>query len=490
MLFNSCEFLIFFPIVTTLYFALPQAHRWLLLLIASCVFYMAFIPAYILILIITIVIDYFAGMWIEDSGGDRRRVWLIVSIVSTCLVLFVFKYFNFFNTNAASLAAWLGWNYPITAIRIILPIGLSFHTFQSLSYVIEVYRGRQKAERNFGHYALYVMYYPQLVAGPIERPQNLLHQLREEHHFDYVRVVSGLQRMAWGMFQKVVIADRLALFVDKVYNGPEGYLGVSIIIATVFFAFQICCDFAGYSDIALGAAEVMGVRLMENFNRPYFSKSIGEFWKRWHISLSTWFRDYVYIPMGGNRATAERRQINIFITFLVSGLWHGANWTFVVWGALHGTYMLVSHLTRGLRADFIDAVGLRRTPIAHAYVQRAIVFVLVCFAWIFFRAKNVTEAFYLVAHSLSGLTALPALLSDDAFVYKYVYLGFPGREFCIAIGCIALLFFIHVIQRKRSVRQLIAAQPLGVRWAVYAVGAVALLNLGIVNEIPFIYFQF
>jgi len=490
MLFNSYKFLIFFPLVTSLYFTLPQGHRWLMLLIASCVFYMAFIPAYILILIITIAIDYFAGMWIEETTGSTRKTWLILSIISTCLVLFFFKYYGFFNSNAASLAAWAGWHYPLTAINIILPIGLSFHTFQSLSYVIEVYQGRQKAERNFGHYALYVMYYPQLVAGPIERPQNLLHQLREEHQFEYARAVSGLQRMAWGMFQKVVIADRLALFVDRVYDNPLGYPGVSIIIATVFFAFQIYCDFSGYSDIALGTAEVMGVRLMENFRRPYFATSIAEFWQRWHISLSTWFRDYLYIPMGGNKVTAARRQFNVFVTFLVSGIWHGANWTFVIWGALHGFYMVAGHLTRSLRADIVGALGLRRFPMAHAYAQRGLVFALVCFAWVFFRARNMTEAYYLVSHGFSGMGTLGSCVLDAGFREKYIYLGFTRLEMLIALACIMLLFSIHVLQRKGGIRRMISNLPAGARWAVYMAGTLVILNFGVANEIPFIYFQF
>ena len=334
MLFNSFQFLLFFPTVTLLYFLLPHRLRWQLLLFASCLFYMAFIPWYIVILIITILIDYFAGLWLDrpDLAPAQRKTVLTISIVSTCLVLFVFKYFNFFNTNFTAIASFFRWNYPIGALKIILPIGLSFHTFQSLSYVVEVYRGNQKAERHFGIYALYVMFYPQLVAGPIERPQNLLHQFYAEHCFDYRRVTDGLKLMLWGMFKKVVIADRLAIAVNQVYGNPHDYTGVPLIVATVFFAFQIYCDFSGYSDIAIGAAQVMGFRLMDNFNRPYFSKSIAEFWKRWHISLSTWFRDYLYIPLGGSRTKTWRWQFNLFITFLASGFWHGANWTYIIWG--------------------------------------------------------------------------------------------------------------------------------------------------------------
>ena len=356
MLFNSLDFAGFFVIVTSLYFLLPHRFRWSTLLLASCIFYMAFIPIYILILFVTITIDYFAGIWIENSQGNNRKWFLVMSIISTCLVLFVFKYFNFFLGNVAAIAKFLHWNYPIEILNIILPIGLSFHTFQSLSYVIEVYRNNQKAEHNFGIYSLYVMFYPQLVAGPIERPQNLLHQFYEKHSFDFERVVDGLKLMAWGLFKKVVVADRLALIVNGVYDNPTQFSGSSLILslATVFFAFQIYCDFSGYSDIARGCARVMGFKLMVNFDRPYFSKSIAEFWKRWHISLSTWFRDYLYISLGGNRVSTSRLYFNLFITFLISGLWHGANWTYVIWGALNGIYLIFAIVTAGLRRRLVD----------------------------------------------------------------------------------------------------------------------------------------
>jgi len=287
MLFNSLEFAIFLPVVVVLYFLTPYRARTLLVLLASCAFYMAFIPAYILILATTIGIDYAAGLWLERTTGNARRALLIVSIVATCAVLFVFKYFNFFIDSFVASARAFGWDVDGPAVSIILPIGLSFHTFQSLSYVIEVYNRRQKAECDFITYATYVMFFPQLVAGPIERPQNLLHQFHEIHSFDYERITSGLKRMAWGFFKKLVIADRLALYVNDVYASPQNFNGLQLTIATVFFAYQIYCDFSGYSDIAIGSARVLGFRLMENFRTPYHSASISEFWRRWHISLSS-----------------------------------------------------------------------------------------------------------------------------------------------------------------------------------------------------------
>lgn len=344
MLFNSFNFLVFFPIVTIIYFLLPLRWQWIHLLLISCIFYCFFIPVYILILLATILIDYTAGIYIEKSQGKTRKYWLLVSIFSTCLVLFVFKYFDFFNSNFIAIANFFNLKYPIHLLNIILPIGLSFHTFQSLSYVIEVYRGNQKAEKHFGIYSLYVMFYPQLVAGPIERPQHMLHQFYEKHEFNYLDVTEGLKRIAWGLFKKVVIADRLASYVNPVYNNYDQHNGTSLILATVFFAFQIYCDFSGYSDIAIGTAKVMGFKLIENFKRPYFSWSISEFWRRWHISLSTWFRDYVYIPLGGNRVKKAGKYLNLMLTFILSGLWHGANWTFVIWGDLNGIYLVVGQM--------------------------------------------------------------------------------------------------------------------------------------------------
>ena len=497
MLFNSLQFLLFFPAVTLLYFTLPHRFRWMLLLAASCGFYMAFIPVYILILGVTIVIDYFAGIWIEESEGRQRKMYLIGSILSTCLVLFIFKYFNFFNANFTALAQFLHWNYPISALNLILPIGLSFHTFQSLSYVIEVYRRQQKAEKHFGIYSLYVMFYPQLVAGPIERPQNLLHQFYEKHNFEYQRVTDGLKLMAWGLFKKVVIADRLALFVNTVYDKPTDFQGVSLIVATVFFAFQIYCDFSGYSDIAIGAAQVMGFKLMDNFNRPYFSKSVAEFWKRWHISLSTWFKDYLYISLGGNRVPLPRWYFNLFFTFLVSGLWHGANWTYIVWGALHGTYLVVGIMTTGIRNKLTRAVGLDKFPHVHKFLRIGTTFLLVAFAWIFFRAKSMQDAMYVVTHLFVGVGDFVRNILNHGGVVKSgsgafaaLMVGQPREEFLIAIAAVIFMECIHAIQRHGKIRHMLTEKSVLVRWGIYYAVALAIIFLGVFENKQFIYFQF
>src|SRR5258705_808061 len=356
---------------------------------------MCFMPIYTLILEVTIGVDYVAGILIERTPDPaRKKAYLIMSIVSVCAILFVFKYFNFFNNNLAALAKVLHWNYPMKTLRLILPIGLSFHTFQSLSYVFEVYRGRQPAEKHFGLYSLYVMYFPQLVAGPIERPQNLLHQLKEVKRLDWQRLWNGVSLSLWGLFKKVVVADSLAIYTDTIYNNSWQHTGTSLLLATYFFAIQIYCDFSGYSDIARGISRIYGIELMKNFETPYFAKSISEFWSRWHISLSTWFRDYVYIPLGGNRVSLARSIFNIGLVFLISGLWHGANWTFVIWGALHGIYYLVWRSLEFVRIS--TSTPAARVSRVRNYLRDGflilLTFHLVLLSWVFFRAANLSTA--------------------------------------------------------------------------------------------------
>jgi alginate O-acetyltransferase complex protein AlgI len=344
MLFNTIQYAIFLPVVFSLYYFLPHKFRWIFLLIASCLFYMAFIPLYILILFLAIFIDYYAALRIDTSEGRDRKRYLIISVLSTCLLLFAFKYFNFFLENIRVIAKFLDLRYPDVVLKIILPIGLSFHTFQSLSYVFEVYYRRQKPERHFGIYALYVMFFPQLVAGPIERPQGLLNQLKVKREFSFELAKDGLRQILWGLVKKVIIADSLANLIGFIFTDYEHHNGSSLLMIAIMFSFQIYGDFSGYSDIAIGSAKLLGFRLMTNFNYPYFSKSIGEFWRRWHISLSSWFRDYLYIPLGGSKTNTPKRIRNVLITFGISGLWHGANWTFVVWGLLNGLYLIPSLL--------------------------------------------------------------------------------------------------------------------------------------------------
>ena len=480
MLFNSIQFLIFFTIVTTLFFVLKHKYRWMMLLLASCIFYISFIPIYIIILAVLILIDYTAGIYIEKSSGKKRKLFLLISILSTATVLFIFKYFNFFNANLSQLASFIHWNYSIGALYLILPVGLSFHTFQSLSYVIEVYMGRQKAEKNLGIYSLYVMFYPQLVAGPIERPQNLLHQFYEEHKFDITKFVEGLQLMLWGFFLKIVIADRLAPIVNAVYNNIHAYTGIPLIISTYFFAFQIFCDFAGYSIIAIGCARVMGFKLMDNFKRPYFSKSIAEFWRRWHISLSTWFKDYVYIPLGGNRVSKARNIMNIMIVFLISGLWHGAAWTFLIWGGLHGLYRVISIKTDNFRKKFCDFIRLSRFPKIHTLIKIFITFNLAALGWIFFRANNLSDAFYVITHLFKSWNL--DFLKDN--------LVFGKTSLIMIFFLILFMESVHYIQEKRGVRNFWSRIPPYLRMIIYIIFILIILLFGIFGNTQFIYFQF
>lgn len=488
MLFNSLHFLVFFSLVTTLYFAIPHKYRWALLLSSSCYFYMAFVPIYILILGFTIIIDYFAGIYIEKTQGKKKNFFLIASLTANISILLVFKYYNFINLNLTGLLSSFDLKNPIPYLSILLPIGLSFHTFQAMSYTIEVYRGNQKAEKNFGIYSLYVMFYPQLVAGPIERPQNLLHQFYEKHNFDYTRVTDGLKLMAWGLFKKVVIADRLAIVVDHVYNNPLEHSGLSLIIATIFFSFQIFCDFSGYSDMAIGAAKVMGFKLMKNFDRPYSSKSIQEFWTRWHISLSTWFKDYLYIPLGGNKASTNRRYMNLVIVFLISGLWHGANWTFIIWGALNGFYLVAAIATQPLREKVVRFIGLNSVPKFRDMLSVLSTFALATFAWIFFRSNSVSDALFIAKNSVKGLYG-------DIFNIFYslplgLDLGISKGELLIALCAILLMETIHFMQNKYNVSEWLNSKPFYVRWPMYYAMISIILFLGVYENRQFIYFQF
>ncbi len=489
MLFNSFQFLVFFPVVVTIYFLLPHKFRWLHLLIASCVFYAAFIPAYILILAATIIIDYYAGIMIGRSAGKRRKWYLVLSIVANVSILCVFKYYNFFVENINALIHQLGMTtYDLPYWHIILPIGLSFHTFQAMSYTIEVYRGKQKPETHFGIYALYVMFFPQLVAGPIERPQNLLPQFHEKKYFRYDNVVSGLRLMIWGLFKKVVIADRLAIVTDPVFNDPQNHTPLALAIATFFFTFQIFCDFSGYSDMAIGGARVMGFKLMTNFKRPYQSKSISEFWSRWHISLSTWFRDYLYISLGGNRVSIPRWYFNLFFVFLVSGFWHGANWTFIAWGALHGFYLVFAIITKNAREGIAKAIGLTKLPWLYNSLQVLTTFVLVMISWVFFRANSMSDAIYIFQQFPKLIQQIPQL--NHAF--QLLGINFTMDLFGLMLSFF-LIFFLeafHYFQERKDVTLIFNRQKAFVRWGVYYAAILIILFYGVFENREFIYFQF
>jgi alginate O-acetyltransferase complex protein AlgI len=436
-----------------------------LLLLASCCFYMAFVPVYILILGFTIVIDYLAGIYIEKSTGHKRKSLLIISLVANIGVLCFFKYYNFINANIATALLNFHHQTPFPYLTILLPIGLSFHTFQAMSYTIEVYRNNQPAERNFGIYALYVMFYPQLVAGPIERPQRLLPQFYAKHHFKVENISAGLQQMLIGFIKKLVVADRVALFVDNVYDHAADQSGKSLALATVFFAFQIYCDFSGYTDIAIGAAKVLGFDLMKNFNRPYLSVSLTQFWQRWHISLSTWFRDYLYIPLGGNRLGNPRRYLNLLIIFLISGLWHGAKWTFVVWGLLNGLMMVL---------ESVFKISSKRGHWVTTIFKTIITFILICFTWVFFRAANIDEAFYILQKIIKFDGTV--IQSNDHYYYAFVV--------------VMILMFFEVINEYKPDLYKLLPNSFAARCAYYTLLVMVILQFGVFDGGQFIYFQF
>ena len=472
MLFNSLHFVAFFIIVCSIYFSMNHKYRWLLLLLSSCYFYMVFLPIYILILGFTIVIDYYAGLLIEKNTGKKRKLFLVMSLVANIGILAVFKYYNFLNDNLSVLLNSIGYNNHVPNLSILLPVGLSFHTFQAMSDTIEVYRGNQKAERHFGIYALYVMFFPQLVAGPIERPQNVIHQFYEKHNFEINRIVEGLKMVLVGFIKKLVVADRLAIYVNAVYDHPDKHSAVSIAIATVMFAFQIYCDFSAYSEIAIGTAKVLGFDLMTNFRRPYFAKNIQDFWGRWHISLSTWFRDYLYIPLGGSRVAVPRWCFNVFVVFMVSGLWHGASWTFIIWGALHGVYSIFGIIFKKLKVD----VFLRKTLVTRVF-SNLFIFGIVCFAWIFFRARNVHEAL---------------LICKSLYTVKGggLFLGVPASFFYSLLAILGLLLYEYIQEYHPTRFNVFNNKSAVIRYAGYSLSIIIIILFGVFNGGQFIYFQF
>ncbi len=478
MLFNSITFIVFFTAVVLLFYALPQKFRWLLLLVASCIFYGAFIPEYLLILFAIILVDFYAAKMMSKVQGAKRKRYLWISVSATCALLLMFKYFNFASENIHGLAALIGWNYDPVLLKWVLPIGLSFHTFQSLSYVIEVYRGKQVAEKHLGIYATYVMFFPQLVAGPIERPQNLLPQFREKKTPNYDSISRGFRQALYGFFKKMVIADNLSLYVDAVYADPANYSGSMAIVATIFFGIQIYCDFSGYSDIAIGTARILGFKLMRNFNFPYFSVSIVDFWRRWHISLSTWFRDYVYVPMGGSRVGRWRWFYNLFIVFLLSGIWHGAGWTFIVWGLLHWFYFVLY--------AFIDVSKLSKLQ---RVLSGVITFLLVMFAWVFFRATDMHNALAVISSMLSNTGGLFTALQS---ISDQIIAAHPLRPTLLFLGLSMLIFIIAELSLAYAdALNDLHKYPKALRLAGYYFMIVWILFFGVYETTPhFVYFQF
>lgn len=488
MLFNSFEFAVFFPVVVLVNFALAGRFRWAWLLAASLTFYMAWKPEYILLLLLSSSIDFLAGLKMSQLPScEGRRPYLVLSLMGNFGLLFVFKYFNFFRDSLDAAFHAYGIGLTVPAMHLLLPVGISFYTFQAVSYSIDVYRGQMTAERHYGKFLLYITYFPQLVAGPIERATNLLPQVRAHHSFDYGRATAGLRLMAWGLLKKVVIADRVARLVNTVYNAPYGQEGPVLTLATLFFAVQIYCDFSGYSDIAIGAAQIMGIDLMRNFDRPYLSRSVVEFWQRWHISLSTWFKDYLYIPLGGNRASRWRRSSNLLLVFGLSGLWHGANWTFVIWGLFHGVCVVLSHWTASARLKICVATGLSRRPRLHGLLRWAITFGFVNLGWILFRAHNLPDALHILSRLRRGWSEV---VNPTGLLAQLAKQGLPAYDLAVGLGGVVVLAAAELMQGERRVTEVVAAQPLFLRWSMYYAVVLVIMVWGVFENSPFIYFQF
>jgi alginate O-acetyltransferase complex protein AlgI len=448
---------------------------------------MCWLPQYAILIFLSTSIDYIAGIKIAASTGKSRKIYLILSIVSNLGILFTFKYLSFFLDTVGQISTFLNQKPDWLTLHILLPVGISFYTFQSLSYTIDVYRGVKSPERHFGIFALYVSFFPQLVAGPIEKSTSLLPQLTRKRQVEYQTIADGLKLMAWGFFKKLVIADRLAIYVDLVFSNPGDYEGLPLIIGSIFFHYQIYCDFSGYSDIAVGAAQTMGIKLNRNFVRPFLAKSMSEKWKRWHISLGEWFKDYLYIPLKGRAFLQNKRSFLIIITWLLIGLWHGANWTFIAWGLIHGSYLIISHKTKGFRKKVVTTLKLEKVKSLHNAVRIITTFFLGVFAIIFFRSSSIENAFVLLRNAFSNLT-----LSYNSLLLP----GFGKYDLVIALCAIAGMELVHILQEHISkssgigLRSVLSHKPLPLKFSVYVILIFVIINFGVFSSNEYIYFQF
>lgn len=485
MNFNSLSYIAFLAVNILLYYLLPHRARAVQLLIASYFFYMCWNPAYALLMLCSTAVTYGCGLLVGGNVLHRRKLWLALGFVLNLAILFFFKYFNFLTETISLGLSLFGLSWQPPLLDVLLPIGISFYTFQALGYTVDVYRGDILPERNFIHYALFVSFFPQLVAGPIERSGNILRQIKEEHPFCPENLRDGALPVLWGLFKKVVLADNLAVLVNAVYNMPNLHSGGAFVLATAAFAFQIYCDFSAYSDIARGSAKMLGFDLMENFRCPYFSASIQEFWRRWHISLSTWFRDYLYVPLGGNRKGKARQLLNLLIVFAVSGLWHGAALTFVVWGLLNGLYQVVSILLRPVKEKLLSLLHIgENNPILRLF-RILLTFVLVCLAWVLFRANSLSDA----AAIFQSLLALP----QTGFTVDLTLLNTAVPTlWMLGIGTVLLLIADYFITERGLMEKI--NRFVSLRYVVYFLILAAILIFGSWGDgfapQDFVYFQF
>lgn len=489
MLFNSREFLIFFPVVAGFFFLLPPSRRWVLLLAASYFFYMWARVEYGLIMLLVTLSSYAGTRAMSSTSDPKLRKLFLLADVGFCLfVLGYYKYAGFLFSSANDLLSVLSVDGRLPQISTALPIGISFYTFMSISYSVDVYRGHQKAERHFGIHALYLSFFPHLVAGPIMRSEELRPQFRQLQTFDSDRAVDGLRLVLWGLFKKMVVADSLAPAVTEIYGNPSAYTGLPLLIATLFFAIQIYCDFSGYCDIAIGCARLMGFTLPVNFDRPYGSRSVGEFWRRWHITLGTWFRDYVYIPLGGNRGGTGSKWSNLLIVFLLSGLWHGASWTFIIWGGIHGLCIIIERLTAAPRHVLIEAAGLRGMPWLTEGIGRIWTLSCVILAWIFFRAQSLPDAVYIVSNLFSGLGE--QILDSGAWAAAAAAMGVTHLGLAVLLATCIGVIVCHWREPLGHQPSVLDMRSRALRHLAYYALVLLILFAGNTQEVQFIYFQF
>ncbi len=481
MLFNSFSYLIFFTIIVFLYYTIPNKYQYVLLLIGSYYFYMCWSPILIILILFSSLINYLLSILIyQDKKNDK--LYLSTALIINFSLLFIFKYLNFASS------VFIDWfNINRQPFSIILPMGISFYTFQATGYTIDVYRGKLRPEKNFFKFSLFITYFPQLVAGPIERAENLLNKLFRKKRFNIINIELGFKYMIYGYFKKIVIADRISIIVDNVYNSPTSYSGLALIIATFFFSIQIYCDFSGYTDIARGSSKMLGIDLIENFKQPYFSKSIKEFWTRWHISLSTWFRDYLYIPLGGNRKGYRRTMLNNFITFLVSGIWHGANFTFIIWGALNGLFNTIGDLTKPIKSKVLKKLHLENTFI-HNFFSVVITFLLTSFCWIFFRANTISDAFYIVSNIFVDYN----LFFDNQYIFNTLTSIHNNLfEILLSFILIILLMFFDFFAGSSDIHLKLLTKNKIIQFIFYYIIIFLVLTMGVYfGQGEFIYFQF
>ena len=501
MLFNSYSFLLFFTILFFVYYCSPAKLRTFVLLSACLLFYLFLKWEYIFILFVVILINYISSLYIQKFNDTRKKKSVfIINLVLNLGILFFFKYLIFFTHNLNSIFSYSGINIALPEYYISLPIGLSYFTFIALGYSIDVYRGTSKIEKNIGIFSLFISFFPTILAGPIERSTNLLPQLNRKVDFDYKNITDGMKLFAWGLFKKIVIADRFALLVNKVYDNPYQFRGFALIIATIFFAIQIYTDFSGYSDMAIGISRILGFNIIKNFNRPYFSKSISEFWRRWHISLSEWLRDYLFLPVAYSllrkakngkllflKAESSSYYLATIVTMFSIGLWHGANWNFIIWGVLFAFYLIISRITKKFRQKIIKKLNLLKNPKLLKIFRILITFTLVCFAWIFFRSKEIIDSFYIIATIFYDLTK---------FIYiDYIIKSVGKIDMGIFYYMLCSILFItlgtiELLQAKYNITEKISNLNVFIRWNIYIVFLIIILFLGVSNNSDFLYLKF